>query len=201
VARLTAATVEELRETGFDGLTVRNVARRAGVAPATAYTYFASKEHLVTEVYWQRVQALPQPSIDRRRSPAGRVSAVLEGLGLLVADEPELAAACTTALLATDAEVRRVRDAIGLHTQGLLRAAVGDVASPAAIRTLVAAFSGLMVQAGVGAIAYRNIPDRMDEVAHVVFGDPTAPGSNSARHATTRSTATRAATRAQEGPR
>ena len=26
------------------------VARRAGVAPATAYTYFASKEHLVAEV-------------------------------------------------------------------------------------------------------------------------------------------------------
>jgi hypothetical protein len=125
-------------------------------------------------VYWQRVQALPEPSIDRRRSPAGRVSAVLGGLGLLVADEPELAAACTTALLATDAEVRRVRDAIGLHTQGLLRAAVGDVASPAAIRTLEAAFSGLMVQAGVGAIAYRDIPARIDEVADVVFGDPTA---------------------------
>jgi cytochrome P450 len=38
VRRLTDAAVEEARETGFDGLTVRGVARRAGVAPATAYT-------------------------------------------------------------------------------------------------------------------------------------------------------------------
>ncbi len=34
VQKLTAATVEELRDGGYDGLTVRNVARRAGVAPA-----------------------------------------------------------------------------------------------------------------------------------------------------------------------
>ena len=37
------------------------MARRAGVAPATAYTYFASKEHLVTEVFWQRVRELDRP--------------------------------------------------------------------------------------------------------------------------------------------
>src|SRR4051812_12952951 len=55
VRRLTDAAVEEVRETGFDGLTVRNVARRAGVAPATAYTYFASKNHLITEVFWRRL--------------------------------------------------------------------------------------------------------------------------------------------------
>ena len=40
-------------------LTVRNVARRAGVAPATAYTYFASKDHLVAEVFWRRLRGPP----------------------------------------------------------------------------------------------------------------------------------------------
>src|SRR5258708_2120792 len=59
VRRLTDAAVEELRESSFDGLTVRNVARRAGVAPATAYTYFASKNHLITEVFWRRLSSLP----------------------------------------------------------------------------------------------------------------------------------------------
>ena len=48
---------------GYDGLTVRTVARRAGVAPATAYTYFASKDHLLAEVLWRRLQALPVPSV------------------------------------------------------------------------------------------------------------------------------------------
>ena len=41
------------------GLTVRNVARRAGVAPATAYTYFSSKDHLLAEVLWRGMEALP----------------------------------------------------------------------------------------------------------------------------------------------
>src|SRR5919198_6181137 len=54
VRRLTEAAVVEVRETGYEGLTVRNVARRAGVAPATAYTYFASKNHLITEIFWRR---------------------------------------------------------------------------------------------------------------------------------------------------
>src|SRR6186997_2970091 len=40
VERLVDAAVEELRDSGYDGLTVRNVARRAGLAPATAYNYF-----------------------------------------------------------------------------------------------------------------------------------------------------------------
>src|SRR5690606_25562569 len=60
VQKLVVAAVEELREVGYDALTVRNVARRAGVAPATAYNYFTSREHLVTEVFWRRLDALPE---------------------------------------------------------------------------------------------------------------------------------------------
>ena len=55
--RLTEAAVSELREHGYEGLTVRAVAARCGVAPATAYTYFASKNHLVAEVFWRRLCA------------------------------------------------------------------------------------------------------------------------------------------------
>ena len=38
---------------------MRSAAERAGVAPATAYTYFASKDHLLAEVLWRRMEALP----------------------------------------------------------------------------------------------------------------------------------------------
>ena len=57
VDRLTAAAVHEIRAKGYEGFTVRNVAARARVAPATAYTYFASKDHLITEVFWRRLRA------------------------------------------------------------------------------------------------------------------------------------------------
>ena len=43
VNRLIAAAREELAEVGFAEMTVRTVAGRAEVAPATAYTYFSSK--------------------------------------------------------------------------------------------------------------------------------------------------------------
>jgi AcrR family transcriptional regulator len=106
VAALVDAAVAEVAETGYDGLTIRGVARRARVSPATAYTYFASKEHLLTEVFWRRLTALEAPRLKRGQSVADRVSIAVRDVALLVADEPELAAAITTALLAHDRTCR-----------------------------------------------------------------------------------------------
>lgn len=54
VQRLAEAALSEVRETGYGDLAIRNVAARAGVAPATAYTYFSSKNHLLTETPTRR---------------------------------------------------------------------------------------------------------------------------------------------------
>jgi AcrR family transcriptional regulator len=59
VERVAAAAREELRAVGFDGLTIRSVAGRASVAPATAYTYFSSKNHLIAEIFWRRLVERP----------------------------------------------------------------------------------------------------------------------------------------------
>ena len=59
VDRLTAAAITVLRDKGFADLTVRMVAAEAGVAAATAYTYFSSKSHLVAELFWRRLDAVP----------------------------------------------------------------------------------------------------------------------------------------------
>ena len=56
------------------------IAKRAGVSPATAYTYFSSKDHVLAEVLWRRTQPAaaagrPQPTGRRaggRRRPAPR---------------------------------------------------------------------------------------------------------------------------------
>ncbi len=170
VQRLSEAALEELRDHGYDGLTVRNVARRAGVAPATAYTYFASREHLVTELFWRRLEALPETSVDRRRGPAGRAGATLGDLALLVADEPELASACTVAMLATDPDVKLLRDRIGLEMHRRLVAALGEDADPAVYRALELAISGAMVQAGTGHLSYEDLPALLSGVADLVLG-------------------------------
>lgn len=170
VAGLLDATVDELREVGYDGLTVRNVARRAGVAPATAYNYFASREHLVTEVFWRRLEALPETRIDRRRSAASRAAATLAEMALLVADEPELAAACTAAMLSNDPDVKVLRDRIGLTWRLRLQAALGDDADPAVLRSLEFAVSGAMLQAGMGHLDYTDLPDQLARTAELVVG-------------------------------
>jgi AcrR family transcriptional regulator len=177
VARLASAAMEELRDTGWTGLTVRNVARRAGVAPATAYTYFASKEHLVTEVFWQRVRELDRPPAAGSPDPSVRVTEALGPVAEMVAAEPELAAACTVALLSEDSEVKRLRDEIGKHWSDLVRGAVGSDASDAQVLTIEAAFSGLMLRAGMGHMPYGALPAHISEVAEVTFSTQRTAGS------------------------
>ena len=173
VDALVDATVAELRDHGYEGLTVRNAARRAGVAAATAYSYFGSKDHLVAEVFWRRLDALPDPSVDGRGGPVERVSEALRELALLVADEPELAAASTTAILARDADVQRLRNRIGAAFNDRLRAALGDDADPTVLRALNLALAGALLQAGMGYFSYAELADRMREVAVLVLKDHT----------------------------
>ena len=166
VDALVDATVEELRAHGYEGLTVRNAARRAGLAPATAYTYFASKDHLVAEVFWRRLQTIePVPTSGRR---ANRVSRSLRDLALLIADEPELAAASTTAVLAADPDVQRLRGRIGNVFNDRLTGALGPDADPVVLRTLNLALAGALLQAGMGYFSYTELADRMDEVVAAV---------------------------------
>ncbi len=170
VDALVEATVAELRAHAYDGLTVRNAARRAGVAAATAYSYFGSKDHLVAEVFWRRLAALPDVGLDRRPTPATRVSAALRELALAIAAEPELAAASTTAVLATDPDVQRLRNRIGAAFDDRIGAALGTDHAPAVRRALNLAFAGAFLQAGMGYFSYTELADRMDEVAAVVLG-------------------------------
>ncbi len=171
--RLVAATMADLAAVGYQGLTVRAVAKRSGVAAATAYTYFSSKEHLVAEVFWRRLEAQEPKPVDRRRSAANRATDVLLDYALVVADETELAAACTVALLADDPEVHELRIRIGrsLHTR--LHEALADDATPTVVRTLELLVAGALIQVGAGHLAYDDVPDLLAASAALVIGGAT----------------------------
>ncbi len=124
VHRLTEAGVQEIGQSGYENLSIRDVARRAGVAPATAYTYFASKDHLLTEIFWRRLNALPE--VEASQKPArDKVVAVLRELALLVSAEPELAAGCTAAMFGSEPDVRQLRLYIGVRIHQRIEAAAG----------------------------------------------------------------------------
>lgn len=184
VQRLADAVVGELAEAGYDDLSVRSVARRAGVAPATAYTYFTSKAHLVAEVFWRRLQTLPDTALPRSRPAAERVTAVLHDVAGMVAAEPRLSAACSPALLSADPDVRVLRDRIGadLHRR-VLRALTGDGdggvgggREPSGADTDLATALDLMVagallRAGMGHMSYDDLGDTLAALTHLVIGD------------------------------
>ncbi|MGD0392032.1 MAG: helix-turn-helix domain-containing protein, partial [Acidimicrobiales bacterium] len=150
VAQLVQATVDEVEEVGYAGLTVRNVARRAGVAPATAYNYFSSKDHLLAEVLWRGLQALPAVDADAGRSVHDRVADAVRAMVLLTTESAALVDASTQALLSSNPDVKHLRDLIGNQIHRRLAAAVGPGVDPMVVRVLQTSFSGALLEAGTG---------------------------------------------------
>jgi AcrR family transcriptional regulator len=169
VRRLTEAAVVEVRESGYENLTIRDVARRAGVAAATAYTYFGSKDHLLTEIFWRRLSGLPPVAAAVATSKAARraaVIAVLRELAMLVSDEPELAAGCTAAMFGSEPDVRQLCLHIGRRIHERIEAAAGQ--GPEG-RLLELAYFGAMVEAGLGYTTYGHMADRLAEAAELIM--------------------------------
>jgi AcrR family transcriptional regulator len=169
--KVLAAGVQMLRESSYADLTVRAVAARAKVAPATAYTYFSSKNHLIAEVYLNLMLQVPYFT-DVNDSRLTRVEKTLRNMALTVADEPEVAAACTTALLSgNDEAVRSVRDRIGAEIHRRIRSAMGPDADPRTVSALEMTYFGALVHAGSGYVSYREIADRLTYVVGLILGE------------------------------
>jgi hypothetical protein len=111
------------------------------------------------------LSALPEPSFDRRRSVADRVADCVRGVALLVADEPELAAAVTTAMLAHNQDVKLLRDQIGAVFASRIAHALGPDVDHAVVRSLTMTFVGSFLTAGMGNMAYADMPAFMAEAA------------------------------------
>jgi AcrR family transcriptional regulator len=170
VQRLLTAALDEVRTVPYGDLTVRSVAKRAEVSPATAYTYFSSKEHLVCAILWQQLQDLPAPSPKPRRSPASALADAVGGITEVFTKEPELSRACTTALLTDDAEVRRLRDQIGTELLRRAADAIGPM-SPTAREAFTMAFIGALVLAGTGYMTFEDLPRRLSKMTDLLLAD------------------------------
>jgi AcrR family transcriptional regulator len=171
--KVLAAGIETLREKSYADLTVRAVAARAKVAPATAYTYFSSKNHLIAEVYLDLVRQVPYFT-DVNDPMTTRVEQVLHHLALVVADEPEVGAACTTALLGggTDPAVGAVRDRIGAEIHRRIATAIGPGADSNTVAALEMMFFGALVQAASGRFTYHQIADQLAYVVSLILPGP-----------------------------
>src|SRR6478672_388426 len=161
VERLLEAGTAELAERGLDAMTIRTVAHRAGVSPATAYTYLASKDHLFAQLFLRHLEANPAPE-PVPGEPVANLRSVVRSMADMLAAAPEIAAAATRALLGSDPDVARLRLVIGADYLGRFQAALGDEEGEGVLDTLTFLFSGAMLQAGMGLLTYAEMGDRLE---------------------------------------
>lgn len=172
VEKLLAAGLVELREVGHEALTIRSVAQRAQVSPATAYTYLASKNHLFAELFWRHLTSAEVDGAIASGEPVARVQEAVRSLTARIVEEPELAAAVTPALLGSTPDVERLRLKIGGEFLARFEAALSEPdqpADPAVLEALVLAFSGGLLQAGMGVMTYDQITERLVSAVAVIM--------------------------------
>jgi AcrR family transcriptional regulator len=166
VDKLLRAGQEVLEEVGTEELTIRMVAARAGVSPATAYTYVASKNHLFAELYLRHIAANPAPDVTG--AEVERLQQVTSHFVATLLSHPHLAAAANIALLSSDPEVERLRLKIGAEFVGRFAHAYGSELAPDLLDALLFAFSGALLQAGMGLMDADELSERFDAVIALV---------------------------------
>jgi len=175
VARLLEAGLEEIRDLGYEELSLRTVGARAGVTHTTAYSYFGSKAHLVVAIFWHHIEGLPDPVLDAAAPLGDRLSAALHDPGRLFLDEPELTEAASAALLLKEPDIRRVRDQVGGELARRIGLALGPDADPWISEIVLMAFSGGMLEAGMGYFDFAGVVERIRRLGDLVERAGSAP--------------------------
>jgi AcrR family transcriptional regulator len=110
-SRMLQATQELALEGGWDGVQMREVANRAGVALGTLYRYFPSKEHLLVSVMLDEVEQLADRLAIRPPEgddPVERVIDVLRRANRALNRRPDVTVAMIRALVAGNPDVAPV---------------------------------------------------------------------------------------------
>jgi AcrR family transcriptional regulator len=122
--RLSAAQAERRRQVvqvasalaeqgGYDAVAMKDVAERSGVALATLYRWFASKDHLLGEVLLEwgaRVEGDLRANPPAGATGPERILEFIRRLSAVVGTYPRLVAAVTSAMLSLDPNVLEHQD-------------------------------------------------------------------------------------------
>lgn len=90
-AALLSAALNLLRERGVEALSLREVARRAGVSPSAPYYHFKSKGDLVCELAQERLEhldGLSREALTGKKTPQERLKAIGVAYVMFAAEHP-----------------------------------------------------------------------------------------------------------------
>jgi AcrR family transcriptional regulator len=122
---------------GWDGVQMREVASRSGVALGTLYRYFPSKEYLLVSVMLEQVEGLAERLAvrpPRGEDPVARVVDVLGRADRALQREPQVTVAMIRALVTGGAQVAPAVGAVRDAMRRIVTDAIGD--SPGPDRTI-----------------------------------------------------------------
>jgi AcrR family transcriptional regulator len=173
VNSLLDAALEALRDVGYEGLSLRDVATRAGVTHTTAYNYFTSKEHLVAELNWRIFRELPTPEPDLATPLADRLTEALRGMSEMFSRDPELQKAVLASMVGMDPDIQRVRNEIGTEVLRRIEIAMGPDPDMRILDGVLLLYSGAMLQAGLGYFTFDEVVARMGPIIDM-WGDATS---------------------------
>jgi AcrR family transcriptional regulator len=164
VTALLDAGIVEIRDHGYERVTIRGIAKRAGVTHTTAYSYFTSKEHLVSEIHWRQMRSLPTAQAFEGASLWERVQLAFDAATAVLAAEPEVSRGVLVAILGDDPEIRRVRELVGKELAHRLTTALAPADDPELVETLLIAYSGATTVVGTGSQEYASVMRRLRTV-------------------------------------
>ncbi len=161
---------------GYDAVTMKTVADRSGVALATIYRWFESKDHLLAEALLAWVKELDAtlratPLVEP--TPADRMATMMRTVGDGIAERPLLVSAAITALLADDPAVLAL--AVDFHhgVEGWIDLAAGPdpIAHRADATELLehVIFSSLIALVR-GSDTPESVSDRLQRAARLLLG-------------------------------
>ena len=159
---LLEAGLEEVRDVGFEKMTIRSVAQRAGHDPhdRLQLLHLEGPPHLRAALAPDPGHADPDDSADE--SFVGRVRAAFEEPAATLAADPVLSRAVFMAIISDEPEVRRLRGAVAAELIGRLRIALGPFDDPELVGTLFMAYSGAMMLVGTGTRDFLEVIPRME---------------------------------------
>lgn len=163
--RLIDSARELALEGGYPAVTMHDVADRAGVARATVYRYFATKDHLLTEVAsaWAHHVTDDIDALAVGDTPLERLTALLERIVHVAAREPTLTSAIIQAVTSDDSSVDEARTVLFLFLRDRFSTAIGD---PVPERDEVEIVLGHILLAALISLASLRQP--VEEVAAMV---------------------------------
>lgn len=166
------ATVDMLREIPFDDLTTRRIAEKAGVTHSDLCVYFRSKDAIVAEVYLGLLRDAPL-TVDVEESAQARVAALFHQLVMLLADQPGLAAACSSAMISHEPSVHAIRKRIHAELHRRVCTVLRSDAWPEVAETLEFGLVGAMVQASSGSATFEGAADDLARMVAALLPDAT----------------------------